>query len=89
MEWCAAHVCLRLRPDGLRERSVEENGEAGGEEDGGRSSEISGEGSEEQASVFDDEEVRIYRKNGQELDVARVFLVHHLQLDYSISYTVP
>lgn len=30
-EWCAGHVCLRLRPDGLREKPGD-GGEEGGEE---------------------------------------------------------
>lgn len=74
MEWCAGHVCLRLRPDGLRERCEEENRGEGGGEDEGRASEISGEGSEGRASVLGEEEVRIYGKNRREPAVARVFL---------------
>lgn len=53
-EWCAGHVCLRLRPDGLREKPGD-----GGEEGGEESSEDgsgNGSGSEEGGQ----REVRLY-----------------------------
>lgn len=53
-EWCAGHVCLRLRPDGLREKSVD-RGEAEDHESSDDGPE-SGSGSEESG----EREVRLY-----------------------------
>lgn len=53
-EWCAGHVCLRLRPDGLREKPGD-RGEAG---DDGSSEDGSGSGSGSDESR--EGEVRLY-----------------------------
>ena len=57
-EWCAGHVCLRLRPDGLRERRSRSGGDGGG--GGGARREPGGNNAgddAEEASESDDDSV--------------------------------
>lgn len=86
-EWCAGHVCLRLRPDGLRERRVRNSGSAGGtgREPGGTNA---GSGSEEASGSDDgsasasDGEVRMRRVVKDDFFMIRVQL-------YDSSWTKP
>lgn len=53
-EWCAGHVCLRLRPDGLREKPGD------GREEGGEKSSEDGSGNGSGSEEGEQREVRLH-----------------------------